>query len=90
MFAYKSYAQMLSTRRFTSSLPANVLEDLSHMADSLGVPMNSLIETALRNYLIELKRKDFAESFARAAEDKDQNVLAESGITDYEQLIDSL
>ena len=81
---------MVSTKRFTSSLPITVLDELNRTAVALDIPMNQILEKALRLYLTELNRKDFEASFRRAANDVDQVKLAESGTDDFKTLIDSI
>jgi predicted transcriptional regulator len=68
---------------FTSSLPDDVLAQLSAQAERLSVPKNKLIEKALRIYLEQLTRLEYIHSFSKAAKDQDMISLAEEGMVDY-------
>lgn len=68
---------------FTSTLPDNLLKQLSDKAKSLSVPKNKLIENALRLYLERLEKAEYSKSYRQAATDKDLLTLAEEGMEDY-------
>lgn len=68
---------------FTSSLPQDLLEKLNTEAKKLGVPKNSLIEKALRIYLDQLNRAEYARSYSKAGKDEEIMAIAEEGMTTY-------
>lgn len=68
---------------FTSTLPDDLLMQLAQKAKELKMPKNRLIEKALRIYLDQLNRADYARSFREAASDIDTMMLAEEGMAEY-------
>lgn len=68
---------------FTSSLPDDVLQTLKAKAEGLQIPMNRLMENALRLYLEHLERAEYIRSFKKASADKDLLSIAEEGMADY-------
>lgn len=74
---------------FTSSLPDDLLQQLADYADRIGVAKNKIIERALRVYLDEMKRAEFAQSYQRASQDVDILMVAEEGMAEYIRQIDS-
>ena len=70
-------------RTFTSSLPDDLLEQLSLKAKELSVPKNTLIERALRIYLEQLNRAAYIKSYRQMSEDTDIKQIAEEGMADY-------
>jgi predicted transcriptional regulator len=70
-------------RTFTSSLPDDLLDQLSVKAKELSVPKNTLIEKALRIYLEQLNRAAYIKSYKRMSEDDEITQLAEEGMADY-------
>jgi len=73
---------------FTSSLPDDLLNQLSKKAKELNIPKNKLIEKALSIYLDQLNRAAYVKSYKKMAEDTDLLDIAEEGMTDYLQEID--
>lgn len=73
---------------FTSSLPDDLLQQLSETAEELKKPKNSIIEKALRIYLRELKKAQYAKSYQRAAKDEDMVAMAEEGMGDYFRMLE--
>ncbi len=73
---------------FTSSLPEDLLENLSKMAQELKVPKNKLIQRALEYYLERLDKAQYAKSFERMADDPDMQSLAEEGMEDWFKMLD--
>ena len=72
---------------FTSTLPEDVLAKLSEMAGRLAIPKNRIIERALRIYLDQLVRAEYAKSYKQAGDDEKILNMAEEGMADYlEQL----
>ena len=68
---------------FTSTLPDNLLQQLSEKANAMSLPKNKLIETALRLYLQHLEKAEYVKSYRQASEDKDILLMAEEGMEDY-------
>ena len=68
---------------FTSSLPDELLENLSKMATELKMPKNKIIEKALSLYLDQIERAQYIKSYKRMAKDEDMLLMAEEGMTDY-------
>ena len=74
---------------FTSTLPDDLLAELSEQAAELAVPKNKLIERALRVYLDHLKKAAYIKSYKRLADDPDILLMAEEGMDDYLSQIDA-
>ena len=70
---------------FTSTLPEDLLKLLKEKADKFSVPMNKLIEKALRIYLDQLNRAEYVKSYNEAALDQDVMAMAEEGMEEYLQ-----
>ena len=70
---------------FTSTLPEDLLKLLKEKADKFSVPMNKLIEKALRIYLDQLNRAEYVKSYKEAARDQDVMAMAEEGMEEYLQ-----
>ena len=68
---------------FTSSLPDDLLQQLADYADRIGVAKNKIIEKALRVYLDQIARAEYANSYRRAAQDSDILMVAEEGMAEY-------
>ncbi len=68
---------------FTSTLPDDLMKVLKDKADQLSVPMNKLIEKALRIYLDQLNRAEYVRSYKKASEDLDLISIAEEGMEEY-------
>jgi predicted transcriptional regulator len=68
---------------FTSTLPDELLTELSEQAKKLKVPKNRLIERALSTYLNQLKRLEYIRSYQQASKDEELITLAEEGMAEY-------
>jgi len=75
---------------FTSSLPDDLLENLSKMAKELKMPKNKIIEKALKIYLEQLDRAAFLKSYKKMANDPDMLLMAEEGMADYFRQLEDL
>ncbi|NJY63397.1 CopG family transcriptional regulator [Salinimicrobium sp. CDJ15-81-2] len=75
---------------FTSSLPQDLLDKLNSVAKKRGVAKNSLIEKALRIYLDQLNRAEYARSYSKAGKDEDIMAIAEEGMETYLQDLKNL
>ena len=74
---------------FTSSLPDDLLQQLADYADRIGVAKNKIIEKALRVYLDQITRAEYAQSYRRAGQDSDILRVAEEGVVEYFHQIES-
>ena len=68
---------------FTNTLPEDLLKLLKEKADKFSIPMNKLIEKALRIYLDQLNRAEYVKSYKQAGQDQDVMAIAEEGMEDY-------
>lgn len=72
---------------FTSSLPKEILEELSRVAKEQNVPKNRILEDSLRIYFEELEKRKWAAEMKALANDPEIVAIAEEGMADYaEQL----
>lgn len=74
---------------FTSSLPDTLLKMLEEKARELSLPKNKLIERALSLYLDQLNKAAYLRSYKKMAADADLLQIAEEGMTDYLQQLES-
>ncbi|MEQ8362943.1 MAG: ribbon-helix-helix domain-containing protein [Cyclobacteriaceae bacterium] len=74
---------------FTSTLPDDLLEQLTEKAKSLSLPKNRLIEKALRLYLEHLNKAEYIKSYKKAANDSDVISIAEEGMSEYLKQIEN-
>ncbi len=75
---------------FTSTLPDNLMEEFNAFIMQTGKKKNEVIVESLKQYLKKEKQKLFAESFKRAALDKELVDLAEMGLVDYSKQLKRL
>ncbi|TYR36266.1 CopG family transcriptional regulator [Sphingobacterium phlebotomi] len=68
---------------FTSTLPDDLMSQLTKKSKELKLPNNKLIEKALRVYLDQLNKAAYIQSYKKAGEDIDIMQIAEEGMTDY-------
>jgi len=73
---------------FTSTLPDELMNSLRERAQNLSVPMNKLIEKAVRIYLDQLNRAEYVRSYKEFADDIDIMSIAEEGMEDYLKNLD--
>lgn len=74
---------------FTSTLPDDLLKELTNAANKLNLPKNKLIEKALRLYLEQLNEAAYIKSYREMGEDADVLKMAEEGMATYaKQLAD--
>jgi len=79
---------MKNTSVFTTSLPTDVINLLSHYADKFKVPKNKILEEALQLYFDKLKKAEYTRSFKKAALNEEMQNLAEEGLADYLKILD--
>jgi Ribbon-helix-helix protein, copG family len=68
---------------FTSTLPDDLMDLLSEKAKKMKLPKNRLIEKALRIYLDQLNKAEYAKSYKNSLNDEDILLIAEEGMADY-------
>lgn len=74
---------------FTSTLPEDLLKELTDAAKNLNLPKNKLIEKALRLYLEQINKAAYIKSYREMGEDVDILKMAEEGMAEYaKQLTD--
>lgn len=74
---------------FTSTLPDDLLKELTDAANKLNLPKNKLIEKALRLYLEQINKAAYIKSYREMGEDADVLKMAEEGMAAYaKQLAD--
>lgn len=74
---------------FTSTLPDDLLDKLKDVANKMSLPKNKLIERALRIYLDQLNKAEYIKSYKAMADDTDILMLAEEGMEEYLQEINT-
>ena len=73
---------------FTSTLPEYLIGQLSEAAKRLGIPRNRIIEKALRIYLDQITRAEYARSFSNAGTYDEILSIAEEGMESYLKQLD--
>lgn len=68
---------------FTSTLPEDLIGLLKTKAAELSMPMNKLMEKALRIYLDQLNRAEYVKSYKQASKDENLLSIAEEGMEEY-------
>jgi len=68
---------------FTSTLPDYLLQLLDRKAQELHLPKNKLIEKALKLFLEQLNKAEYARSYRQLADDTDILSIVEEGMADY-------
>ena len=72
---------------FTSTLSSKLMDWLDHYVEKEGLTKRSVIETALKLYRTQEKKKKLALMFTELNQDEETLGLAEDGMSDYlEQL----
>lgn len=75
---------------YSSTLPENLMAELEHYAQKLQLPKNQLIERSVQNYLKQIKRMEYIQSFKRASQENEQLELAEMGLEDFLKSVEQL
>jgi hypothetical protein len=81
---------MKNTATYTSTLSTDMMLTLSDYSKKLKMPKNKIIEMALVNYLAELKKQEYINSFQRANQDKEMLEIAEEGMEDYLKMLNNV
>lgn len=72
---------------YISILPSALIKELEQYATKLKTTKKSLIEKAVTNYLEELKRQEYINSFKYVNKDKETLLIAEEGIAVYKKML---
>jgi metal-responsive CopG/Arc/MetJ family transcriptional regulator len=75
---------------FTSTLPEDLLKELTDAAKNLNLPKNKLIEKALRLYLEQINKAAYIKSYREMGEDADVLKMAEEGMAEYAKQLTNL
>ncbi|MES1218041.1 MAG: CopG family transcriptional regulator [Bacteroidota bacterium] len=75
---------------YTSTLPIELKEDLEVYATRHKVSKNKVIEKALKKFLMEERKKTYAETFKKANNDPEMISMADWGLDDYLQQLKQL
>ena len=81
---------MKSTIVFTSTLSANLMSWLSSYARKKKSTKRAVIEQALKAYQKKTKKEELKETFIRASKDPEMTEMAEEGMDDYEEQLNTL
>ncbi|MDQ1266520.1 MAG: hypothetical protein QG635_1672 [Bacteroidota bacterium] len=79
---------MKNTITYTNTITVDLMNLLNDYSKKLKVPKSKIIEQSLSHYFLELKKKEYADSFKKAKNDKEINDLAEEGLEEYLEIID--
>lgn len=71
-------------RNFTTTLPESMLLDLGKVARELSLQKNDILIDAFVAWRKAYTQKLLAESYAKAAHDKEFQALAEDGMNDWQ------
>jgi|GEM_PF-906326 len=74
---------MKSVITFTSTLSPRLMDWLDHYAEKEGVTKRFVIETSLKLYQAQQKKKELAQMFTELSQDEETLILAEAGMGDY-------
>ncbi|MEQ9466990.1 MAG: hypothetical protein RLN88_06225, partial [Ekhidna sp.] len=87
LYLYLYFINTMAT--FTSTLPDELLKMLSAKAKELSLPKNKIMEKALRIYLDQLNRAEYAKSYKSLGDDDEIMGIAEEGMEEYlKQIVD--
>jgi hypothetical protein len=75
---------------YTSTLPEDLLKELTDAAKNLNLPKNKLIEKALRLYLEQISKAAYIKSYREMGEDADVLKMAEEGMAEYAKQLTNL
>jgi metal-responsive CopG/Arc/MetJ family transcriptional regulator len=76
--------------QITTSLPKELVEQLDSFAKQNAIKKNQIIEESIEQFLLNEKKKRFANSFKKAALDSEIVNLAEEGLKDYKKQLKNL
>jgi predicted transcriptional regulator len=79
---------MKNSSVFTTSLPNDLIGQLSQYAEKFNVPKNKILEEALQLYFDRLKKAEYVRSFKKAATNEEMHLMAEEGLADYLKILE--
>jgi predicted DNA-binding protein len=79
---------MRNSVTFTSTLSPELISLLNDYSKKTKTPKSRLISIAIKNYINELKREEYINSFQKAKSDVEIKILAEEGIEDFLEILD--
>lgn len=72
---------------YTSTLPNTVMEEVIEYANRHNKKKNEVITEAIKTFLIEKRKQEYAETFKKMKNDPEQQFLAEAGLGDFLEII---
>ncbi|HNF49578.1 MAG TPA: hypothetical protein PLF48_09370, partial [Chitinophagales bacterium] len=79
---------MTKSITYTSKMDTALMDELTTYSKRLNKNKKELIEAALRNYFIQIKKLQYAESYKRANADAEIKEWADLGLDDYQQQLE--
>ena len=79
---------MTKSITYTSKMDTALMDELTTYSKRLNKDKKELIEAALRNYFIQIKKLQYAESYKRANADAEIKEWADLGLDDYQQQLE--
>ena len=79
---------MTKSITYTSKMDTALMDELTTYSKQLNKNKKELIEAALRNYFIQIKKLQYAESYKRANADAEIKEWADLGLDDYQQQLE--
>jgi metal-responsive CopG/Arc/MetJ family transcriptional regulator len=74
----------------TTSLPDTLLKEVDAYVIATGQKKNQIIQLSIEHFLVSEKKKRMANSFKKAALDKDILAMSEEGFDDYSEQLKKL
>ena len=79
---------MTKSITYTSKMDTALMDELTTYSKRLNKNKKEKIEAALRNYFIQIKKLQYAESYKRANADAEIKEWADLGLDDYQQQLE--
>lgn len=80
---------MRNSITFTSTLSKDLVSLLDDYSKKMNTTKSKMINIAISNYINQLKKEKYINSFKRAKDDIEIKNLTEAGIEDFLQIIDN-
>lgn len=81
---------MTKSITYTSKMDTALMDELTAYSKRLNKNKKELIEAALRNYFIQIKKLQYAESYKRANADAEIGEWDDLGWEDYQQQLEKI
>jgi predicted DNA-binding protein len=78
---------MKNTVTFTSAISPEMITILNEYSKKLNIPKSQFISLAIKNYITELKKQEYIQSFKKVKNDSEIISLTNDGIDDFLELI---